>query len=294
MTQLEIEAFLTVVRQGSITAAAQSLFITQPALSRRIRALEEELAYPLFKRGKGQRTIRLTEEGRAFVPVAEKWQDLWRESREIAEISHRRKLTVSAIGSVNTYLMSPVYRRFLQRFPQNSLAVTDQHSPVIYDLVAEGQADLGIISDDRFVQGVETIPLCKEKMVLVAEKGTDYPKDLGPDGLDPACELRLPWNPEYVRWHDYWFGSAQPRLFFDQMALLEDFIRDGGCWAILPATVAGPLLQKGRLEEYPLRQGPPDRIIYYLLGRRREEEQVVRFLALLKETLGENPWLELL
>ena len=48
MTNLEIEAFLAVVRLGSITAAAQAIFITQPALSRRLQTLEEELGYPLF------------------------------------------------------------------------------------------------------------------------------------------------------------------------------------------------------------------------------------------------------
>ena len=46
MTELELEAFLAVVRTGSITAAARSLYVTQPALSRRIRALEEELGIP--------------------------------------------------------------------------------------------------------------------------------------------------------------------------------------------------------------------------------------------------------
>lgn len=70
MTNLEIEAFLAVVRLGSITAAAQAIFITQPALSRRLQTLEEELGYPLFRRGKGQRNIQLTEEGKAFV----RWQ----------------------------------------------------------------------------------------------------------------------------------------------------------------------------------------------------------------------------
>lgn len=78
------------------------------------------------------------------------------------------------------------------------------------------------------------------------------------------------------------------------MALLEDFIRDSGCWAILPETAAGPLVQKGGLKAYPLTQGPPDRIIYYLLGRKQGEEQMAQFLEVLKETLGENPWLELL
>ena len=43
MTEREIEAFLTIVRTGSISAAAEVLYVTQPALSRRIRALEQEL-----------------------------------------------------------------------------------------------------------------------------------------------------------------------------------------------------------------------------------------------------------
>ena len=43
MTELEIEAFLAIVRTGSISAAAQKLYVTQPALSRRIHALEQEL-----------------------------------------------------------------------------------------------------------------------------------------------------------------------------------------------------------------------------------------------------------
>ena len=116
MTNLEIEAFLAVVRLGSITAAAQAIFITQPALSRRLQTLEEELGYPLFRRGKGQRNIQLTEEGKAFVPVAERWRQLWRQSREIAGLSHRGKMTVAVIGSINTYLMPPGVSLFSSPF----------------------------------------------------------------------------------------------------------------------------------------------------------------------------------
>ena len=53
MTFLEIEAFLSIVQHGSFSAAAEKLYITQPALGRRIRALEEELGYALFIRNKG-------------------------------------------------------------------------------------------------------------------------------------------------------------------------------------------------------------------------------------------------
>ena len=55
MTFLEIEAFLKITETGSFSAAAEALYVTQPALWRRIRAMEEELGYPLFVRGKGLR-----------------------------------------------------------------------------------------------------------------------------------------------------------------------------------------------------------------------------------------------
>ena len=59
MTEREIEAFLTIVRNGSISAAVEVLYVTQPALSRRIRALEQELGYQLFIRKKGLRNVCL-------------------------------------------------------------------------------------------------------------------------------------------------------------------------------------------------------------------------------------------
>ncbi len=82
MTELEIEAFLTIVKTGSITAAAQRLYETQPALSRRIRALEQELGYSLMTRSKGARTVLLTPEGAACNSVAEKWKSGRREGME--------------------------------------------------------------------------------------------------------------------------------------------------------------------------------------------------------------------
>ena len=49
MTDQQIQCFLAVVRTGSISGAAQTLYVTQPAASRCVRTLEEELGYPLFR-----------------------------------------------------------------------------------------------------------------------------------------------------------------------------------------------------------------------------------------------------
>ena len=84
MTFLEIEAFLKITETGSFSAAAEALYVTQPALGRRIRAMEEELGYPLFVRGKGLRKVELTRQGHAFIGIAHRWQALWNETREAA------------------------------------------------------------------------------------------------------------------------------------------------------------------------------------------------------------------
>ena len=86
MTFLEIEAFLKIAQCGSFSAAAEKLYITQPALGRRIRALEEELGYSLFIRNKGVRHVELTRQGRAFVGIAHRWQALWNETQELSLI----------------------------------------------------------------------------------------------------------------------------------------------------------------------------------------------------------------
>ena len=74
MTDMEIETFLTVLRSGSMTAAAQALYITQPTLSARLQTLEDEVGTPLFVRGKGLRRLELTEAGTRFLPLAQRWQ----------------------------------------------------------------------------------------------------------------------------------------------------------------------------------------------------------------------------
>ena len=89
MTEAEIKAFLTVVNLGSVTAAAKELYLTQPALSRRLHALELSLGYSLITRGKGLRNVELTPEGKAFIPLAEKWLRLFAESKELPALMNQ-------------------------------------------------------------------------------------------------------------------------------------------------------------------------------------------------------------
>lgn len=287
MTQLELQAFMAVVRTGSFSQAAQSLFITQPALSRRVRTLEEELGYRLLERRKGARAVEPTREGRAFLPMAEHWLSLWEEARAIPRREEDQMFRVASVGSVSTYILSPVLRRFLQE-GGGSLTFHLYHSLEAYGYAERGEIDLAFISDDMFSRQVETIPAFRESMLLVTRPGVSLPPQVHPSQLDSTREIRMQWNPEYDLWHAFWFGSSSvPRMCFDQMSLMEEAIQWEDNWLIAPASVASALVGRGQAALHTLLDGPPDRIIYYLLGPRRKASQTDRLLRLLQERLEE-------
>ena len=287
MTQLELQAFMAVVRTGSFSQAAQSLFITQPALSRRVRTLEEELGYRLLERRKGARAVEPTREGRAFLPMAEHWLSLWEEARAIPRREEDQMFRVASVGSVSTYILSPVLRRFLQE-GGGSLTFHLYHSLEAYGYAERGEIDLAFISDDMFSRQVETIPAFRESMLLVTRPGVSLPPQVHPSQLDSTREIRMQWNPEYDLWHAFWFGSSSvPRMCFDQMSLMEEAIQWEDNWLIAPASVASALVGRGQAALHTLLDGPPDRIIYYLLGPRRKAAQTDRLLRLLQERLEE-------
>ena len=120
MTFLEIEAFLKITETGSFSAAAEALYVTQPALGRRIRAMEEELGYPLFVRGKGLRKVELTRQGQAFhrdrPPVA---GPVERDPGGGA-FSAVQKLLCGQRRELLAFMLPTVFRTFMKEHPECS------------------------------------------------------------------------------------------------------------------------------------------------------------------------------
>ncbi|MDM8296650.1 LysR family transcriptional regulator [Enterocloster aldenensis] len=321
MTEREIEAFLTIVRTGSISAAAEVLYVTQPALSRRIRALEQELGYQLFIRKKGLRNVGLTAEGKAFISLAERWKTVWNESRALKDMDRSGVFHIGSVGSVGTYLMPMVLERFMEKNPDCSLNFHQCHSFEGYKYVEDGSLDLALVSDDMFSQEVLTVPAFKGKMVLAVSgqledssgQSEDSPgqpeaspgqlensprqpeRMLSPSCLDPEKEIRLPWNPEYDTWHDYWFGlGVRPRVMLNQMSLMEYFLREKGCWVIAPEYIARMLKAGGGPDICGLQDGPAESVIYYLVKKGKCARYAVEFLEIMKQVLGDMDGLNML
>lgn len=167
MLLTQVEAFLSVAERRSVSAAASVLFVTQPALTTRIKNLERELGVDLFVRT--PRGMRLTAEGRAFRPHARRALQSLAAGREV--LRERREgrvgeLLVGAAPAISTYVLPLVLRRFQAAFPNVHLIVRTGHSEEVLELVLREQVQLGLVRELPH-PAVTSTPLYEDEIVLV-------------------------------------------------------------------------------------------------------------------------------
>lgn len=291
MTQLEIEAFLAVVKYGNISTAADKLFITQPALTRRIQIMETELGVSLFTRQKGQRIAQLTTKGRGFYDIAWKWQRLWEETQSISEDERREPLAVAGIGSFNHQIISKIAPDFLALgYHLKSLIVFSEEA---YAQMEHGFHDLSFIELQDYTtqlpQNVESRPAYAEA-ILVATK-QELPNKNGvidPSLLKEDREIYMAWNKDFVQWHANHFDERiTPYIILDDTTLGGYFLSDDH-WLFASYTVCEALKSDGA-NIYSLPENPPRQIIYCLSQKNHKTAAVNAFLNILDRHLKTMP-----
>lgn len=297
MNQNDIRMFLTIAKTGSLNQAAGHLFVTQPALSQQLKALENELGTTLFLRKQGQRNLTLTASGRGFYDIAVKMDALFQESMQVKYMEDVRSLSIHTVGSLNSHLLNPLYQRLSSMTPPIALKLATGKTHIIYQSIADHSYDIGFVHRDLHRKDLTLKPLFRENMILVC--GTAF-HDLGapisPQALNPAKELYFSWSIEYVDWHDYWFGTAiPPHITLDQTSTLEYLLTGTDYWAIMPASVFSMFIRPEELHVTPLTDPPPSRTCYAIYRKDQDvtaDSTIGLCLQELQTLVHENPWLE--
>lgn len=141
----ELQAFLAVAEKSSFRAAAESLFISQPALSRRIDKLERDLKCQLLERT--TRRVSLTAAGHQFLSHAQAVIDeLERayQGLEATAVARSGKVTLACVPSVANHLLPAVLGDFAAVCPLVRVRVIDESAQTVLDSVREGRADFGL------------------------------------------------------------------------------------------------------------------------------------------------------
>ncbi len=142
-----LSLFLAIVDTGTVSAAARQVHLTQPAVSRNLKLLEEDLGTPLFDRqGRG---LVLTAAGRALVPRARRLlADAANVAREVARTASRRyfDLRLGTVDSVATWLLPRIVAPLAERFPDLQLKIQTARTAELRRRLGAGELDLAIIA----------------------------------------------------------------------------------------------------------------------------------------------------
>ncbi len=164
-----IEFFVRVADLGSITQAARELGIVQPALSRQIQRIEEELGTPLLLRL--PRGVQLTGAGRQFL---EHCRRILREvSRAKDELATNRGLAGGRVifgvsPSLSSWLVPGIVEKVRQQCPQITLKIVEAFSPLLYDGLLTGRLDAALMTNPPPSRALRLEPLAAEPIMVLS------------------------------------------------------------------------------------------------------------------------------
>ena len=270
VTLNQLSSFLAVAREGSVSAAAEKLVVTQPSVSAAVSALSKELGVDLTERvGRG---VGLTAAGHAFKPYAADVLGLVEQgrqaAREAADLS-MRSLRLVAVATAAEYVVPALLRSFAELHPEIHLSLEVANRATVFERVLEHEVDVAIAGrppDDERIAGFaflrnELALICAPDDELVG-RGPVAARDLA----DRVWLQREPGSgtrqliAEFVTEHD-----LRPQtLTLGSNGAIKEAIRLGLGVSIQSRVAVEHELRDGTLAEIRVKGGLPERQWYVL------------------------------
>lgn len=291
MTFANLRLIRDVAQFRSVSKAARLNEMSQSAASQALQEVERELGVDLFDRS--TRPLTITAAGKLYVDYC---RDLLRRQEEFeASLGRLKKqangtVRLAAIYSVGLSEMSEIEARFTRKYPEGELNVSYLRPERVWEAVADGEADLGLMSYAESSREVVALPWRNEEMVVATEphhrlarKSTVRPQALEGEsfiGFDDDLPIQAQID-RYLRDHKV---TVEVALRFDNIQMIKEAVAHGSGISIMPKRVMQEDLRQGRMAA--LKLDPPDLYRPVRIIHRRKKifnEVASGLLALLQE-----------
>jgi LysR family transcriptional regulator, nitrogen assimilation regulatory protein len=284
--------FQAVAEFGSYSRGAEFLRISQPAVSRQIRALEDELGRPLFIRH--SHGVNLTDAGRMLLERSQvilRQFDQARDDIRSGVSGPSGTVTLAVPPAAGNFLVPALTKRFSAEYPNVFLKVVAGFSGYIHEWLVRGQVDLACLHDPVPQPGFTVVPLVKEEVFLVGSPGAfatdrDHVRTQDLAGLP----LILPGRPNASRrLLDGWLSRRGIRLNVkleaDDHLVIRALMKEGVGFSLLSQGAFLTDLRHGELQAWPFRpRAYWNLALVTMLDERRTE--IARVLAdMIRETV---------
>lgn len=258
----DLQAFLAVAESGSFSRAAERLHLTQPAVSKRVQALEGALKCRLFDRV--GRRIYLTDAGRVLRPRAEALlRNLEDTQRELRDLDRRvaGELGLTTSHHVGLHRLAPALRTFTRRYPEVQLDIRFEDSEAAHDLVRQAETEIAVVTlnpsgDPQLTSHL----LWDDPLVFVVSEEHEL-AGRGPLSLAGLADAQpvLPGQSTYTgRIVLAAFANAglslRPNLATNYLETIAMLVSIGLGWSVLPRSMVKPPLVVLETDAPPLKR----------------------------------------
>lgn len=253
--------FYTVANTGNISKAAKELYISQPAISKSIQKLEENVGCKLFSRS--SRGVVLTDEGKLlYEHVSEAFETLTMGEEKLKRsielgVGH---LKIGVSSTLCKYLLLPYLKEFIRQNPHISISISCQSTNDTLKLLEDNKIDIGLIGKPENLKNIHFDFLEEIEDIFVAAK--DYLRNLKARGiqkdhiLQSSTLMLLDKNNMTRQYIDDYLQENQiiikDSIDISDMDLLIDFARIGVGVACVIKNFVREDLENGTLMEIPL------------------------------------------
>jgi LysR family nitrogen assimilation transcriptional regulator len=283
----QLQLFIAVAEFGSFSRAAVALSVSQPVISRQIKALEEELGVALlYRNGRG---IVLTEAGKLLENYASGiLEQVSRATTELAALrsNPRGTIVIGMPPSVGVVLTPPLVRNFRAAFPQISMRVIEGFSGHLLEWLVMGKIDVAVLYNAPRMNNLLAEPLLRDELFLLGAK--EDPCSLGPDPIEASkfaeLPMILPARPHGLRLLvDQVLGSAgiEPRIDLEVEAMPSTLrlVETGIGYTILSYSSVHHLVAEGRINYWRIRNPSIERELLLATSSQRPTTTAIRALT---------------
>lgn len=162
----QLRQFLLVAEHQNFTRAAEQIGLSQPALSRSISRLEEDLGQPVFERQ--TRKVVLTETGQLLLSRAQQILAIVEDTKaEISDDGESGRVRLAAIPTIAPYFLPDLLQRFAAKYPQSTMTVQEDTTDNLIKRCTQGEIDLAIVALPITAKYLEVENLFSEELFLV-------------------------------------------------------------------------------------------------------------------------------
>lgn len=158
----QYKIFYAVARAGNISRAAKELFISQPAISKSISKLEENLGVSLFTRN--SRGVQLTVEGQVlFSHVSNAFDTLNRGENELKRIKNFNigQIKIGVSNTLCKYILLPYLKGYIEEYPHVKIMIDSQDTARTISMLEQQQLDIGLIAEPKMRKSLSFMPIMK-------------------------------------------------------------------------------------------------------------------------------------